>query len=72
MAYARIVHRYTDGSLEDLTVAVETSFPDAVDEAVAGVLRMYHEVFDGEPEDEPGISHLDPDNEAEPEPPPPV
>lgn len=43
MAYARIVQKWTDGTMMEWQVGVEGSYPDAVDEAVACVLRLYLE-----------------------------
>lgn len=44
MAVARIVHQYDDGSACELTVEVDESYPDAVDEACARVMDLWREV----------------------------
>ena len=53
MATARITHTYPDGSSDECVVQLESSYPDAVDEAVAQVKRLFRAVCeDTEAEDE--------------------
>ena len=43
MARARIVHQFTDGSVTELSVTVDQTFADCVDEARIQVMHMWRE-----------------------------
>lgn len=54
MARARIVHQYADGSATELSVTVDQTFADCVDEARAAVIKMWRETCTDEAVDEAG------------------
>jgi hypothetical protein len=48
VAAATICHSWPDGNSTEISVEVDESYPDALDQAVVEVLRMWREVAVGE------------------------
>lgn len=53
MATAKIVHRYSDGSSDEVVFQLDASYPDACAEAVARVTDLFRAVCEDTEDDEP-------------------